>query len=141
LRVWRWVALGLAVVSIAGPLDSTLWVYRHYEGKVLTQADILQCRVNYSGNRGESTYDLYVRYRTGGRTIRHNVTVSAYFLNRPRAGGKIDLFVDPKTFDAEDDIRTGSWIMVFLGAAAAAVLVAGFVGIGRMLRTADRARS
>jgi hypothetical protein len=42
--------------------------------------------------------------------------------------------VDPKTFEVEDDIRLSSWIMVLLGGVAAAVLVGGSIGIGRMLR-------
>lgn len=137
LRIWRWVALGLAIVSLAGPLDSTFWLYRHYSGKVITPADILEARLAHAGSKGMgATYDLYVRYQAGGREIHHNVSVTASVFSTPKAGDKIDLFVDPKTFDAEDDIRTDSWIMVLLGAAAAAVLVAGFVGIGRKLSAA-----
>jgi hypothetical protein len=135
MHVLRWLNLGLAVVCLVGPMNSTFWIYRHYTGEVLTRADILESRLIQAGTRGMGAkYDLYVRYRVGGRQVSHNVSVTASIFDTPRTGGNIGLFVDPKTFEVVDDIRLSSWIMVLLGGVAAAVLVGGSIGIGRMLR-------
>ena len=137
LHIFRWFALGIGVFAVVGPLQSMRGVYQHYSGRSLTQADILESTLRRSGTRGMGAeYDLYVRYRVGDRLVRHNVRVTSNAFRPPRRGGKIDLFVDPKSFEAEDDLRLDSWIMVILGAAAAAVLVGGFVGIGKKLRAA-----
>jgi hypothetical protein len=58
MHVLRWLNLGLAVVCLVGPMNSTFWVYRHYTGEVLTRARGMGAK-----------YDLYVRYRVGGRQV------------------------------------------------------------------------
>jgi len=133
-KVIRWLSLPLAAVAIAAPLASLHSVYDHYAGKVLELAEVLESRVARARSRGSgATYDLYVRYRWAGRPVENNVRVTSFRSIHRR--DHVRLLIDPRTGDAEDDLRSESWIMVGWGALAATFFViVGFVAMGRALR-------
>jgi hypothetical protein len=132
--VLRWASLPLAMLCLGGPLWSLASVSQHYEGKVITEARVLSATVRRAGAKGIGTsYDAYVRYTAGNRTLHSNISVTVSFRSLG-PGDNIRLFVDPRTGSAEDDIRPDSWAMVAMGAVAAAFFVlVGFRYLGTVL--------
>jgi hypothetical protein len=138
-RVIRWLSLPLAAFVIAVPVMSMQALYREYAGKTLISADIVESELTRSGSRGMGAqYELYVRYKFGDHIVRNHLRVLVSSFSSPRAGGKIDLFVDPKTGGIQDDARSAAWFGVILGAVGGGLLIlVGFVATGKMLRAPD----
>ena len=140
ITVLRWIALPLALLCLGGPIVSLIRTYQHYAGMTLTKATIISATLQVAGNKGMgSSYDAYVSYAVNGHTERSNVTLTISFRSLA-AGDTVAVFVDPKTGEAEDDSRPDSWVMVALGALAAAFFVlVSFRYSGKILRE-DAAR-
>lgn len=123
IQALRWISLPLAALCVGGPVDSLVWVYRHYAGKTLTEAKVLSATLKSSGTKGMGAwYDVYASYPVGFHNENGNVSVSVSFRTLA-AGDTLWLFVDPKTGEAEDDIRADSWVMLGIGILAATFFV------------------
>lgn len=137
LRVLRWFSLPLAAFVIAASAWSILSVYRQYSGKVLTPSRIIESTLTRAGKRGLGTeYNLYVEYRVGNRAVHNNIRVMVNSFRSMSPGNTIELFVDPATGQAEQDVRLTSWFGLLLAVMGATLLVLiCFVATGRMLRS------
>jgi uncharacterized protein DUF3592 len=137
LRILRWLSLPLAAFVVAGAAWTTVKVYQQYSGKVLTQARIIDSTLTRAGKRGLGTeYNLYVEYRVGNRAVHNNIRVMVNSFRSMRPGNTIELFVDPETGQAQQDVRLAAWFGLLLAAAGATILVLiCFVAAGRMLRS------
>lgn len=128
----RWLSLPMAA-SIA---IASLWLlrseYRRTEYLIPTTATVLEARV-VSASRVTTEWEAYLRYPVRGGSVDNTVRVWTPFdLDQ---GDTITVLVDPKTGDAEDDLRPMSWVMAICGLLAAAFMVlAGFGLMGAMLR-------
>lgn len=132
----RWLSLPFAACVAAASIWLTWSEYHRTEHLVPTPALVLESRV-VSSSRVTTEWEAFVRYRTGGRTIENSVRVWTPFdLDR---NDSIVLLVDPVTGDAQDDLRTMSWLMTIAGLLAALFMVlVGFRQAGVLLRRNPR---
>ena len=134
----RWFSIPLAAFVAIAPVRSAIGMADRYSGKVQTVAVILESELRRAGTRGSGAeYDLYIRYPIeNGRIVESNIRVMGDIFRSLRPGKKLTVFVDPKTHQAEDDLRLDSYFWSGLGALGAVVLfLLGFVATGRVLRT------
>jgi len=136
LQVVHWFSLPFAVFCLGAPLWSLVMEYQRFDGKTLTSARVLSIRISSTHSRASPAgYEVDVRYPVGNHFAESHLLVTTFrFL---KVGDTVRIFLDPKTGNAIDDGRFGSWLMLGWGIAGSAFFVfAGFAGSGKVLRDA-----
>ena len=136
--VVRWIALPMAVLCLLMPV-SVLWFLHHAQADLVrADATVLESRVVNASKIG-SEYDLWIRYPVRGQSVEGPLRAwSTWGIDK---GDTVHIFIDPANGEAKDDPQALAWIVsVFCGAAAVFFVVAGFFGMGAMLRRDREAR-
>lgn len=134
----RWIALPMAAFCLLAPL-SVFWFLQREEARLVpADATVLEARVVNASKIG-SQYDLWIRYPLRGKSVEG--PVSAWSTLGIAKGDTVHVFIDPGNGEARDDPQALAWIVLGFGIAAAVFLVlAGFFGMGAMLRRDREAR-